>query len=192
MSNMNFTVEELAEYIDVRADDLIERLQEERDDINWTYETVVQADIADTFVTEFDMRRNKRQTKLSTTPQTGIELTPQYFADQQKDIKIALRRTIADLSIGDIIAEGVQDGFEEIQAYEKGKTATWMKYAEMVTENNEMSRQENSKRRQEIANQIASDNFAFLAKLQELRDEAEVIVNDSKKYYQQMTGESGK
>lgn len=187
----NFTVEELAEFIELDVQMLLGILREEYDDINWAVDTPVRADIADKFVEQYEKIREKRQTKLTTTPTAGIELTPEYFATQQNDVKLALRQTIADLSVNEILVEGVQSGFEEIAAYEQGRTGAWMNYARMISQETNQQRLENQKQRQNWADSLANDNQLLLAELQELRDEAQNVVAKSKKYYRRVVGGNG-
>ena len=191
MMNTAFTVEELADYIEINSEELLKMLREERDDVNWTVDTVVQGDIADKFVEDYEKRRQKRQVKLTTRPTVGIELTPEYFANQQKDVKLALRQTISDLSINEILVEGIQSGFEEIAAYEKGRTDVWLNYARMVSQETNQQRLNSEQQRQSWSDSLANDNQQLLAELQELRDEASNMVNNSKKYYQRVVGGSG-
>ncbi len=186
-----FTVEELADYIEIDVQELLKMLREERDDVNWTVETLVQGDIADRFVQEYEQRRQKRQVKLTTRPTAGMELTPEYFANQQKDVKLALRQTIADLSTSEILVEGVQSGFEEIAAFEKGRTGAWMNYARMVAQQTNKQRVDNQKQRQSWSDSLANDNLEMLAELQGLRDDAANVVANSKKYYRRVVGGSG-
>ena len=187
----NFTVEELAEFIEMDVQMLLGILREQYDEINWAVDTAVRADIADKFVEEYEKIRNKRQVKLTTRPSAGMELTPEYFANQQKDVKLALRQTISDLSVNEILVEGVQSGFEEIAAYENGRTGAWMNYARMVSQDTNQQRLNNQKQRQHWADSLANENQELLAELQELRDEASNLVNNSKKYYQRVVGGSG-
>ena len=187
----NFTVEELAEFIEMDVQMLLGILREEYDEINWAVNTPVRADIADKFVEQYEKIREKRQVKLTTRPSAGMELTPEYFANQQKDVKLALRQTIADLSVNEILVEGVQSGFEEIAAFEKGRTGAWMNYVQLVAQQTNNQQAENQKHRQSWSDSLASDNQVLLAQLQELRDEASSVVKNSKKYYRRVVGGNG-
>ena len=187
----NFTVEELAEFIEIDVQNLLDILREEYDDINWAVDTPVRADIADKFVEQYEKIRDKRQTKLTTAPTQGFELTPEYLALQQHDVQLAVRQTISNLSVNEILVEGVQIGFEEIAAFQQGRTSAWLNYAKLVTQQTNQQRVNNQKQRQDWANSLADDNQQLLAELQELRDDAQNVVEKSKKYYQRVVGGSG-